>query len=232
MANYCWNCGKELSPGANFCRYCGARQNIVDYHEPQRMVYEPYKVKKPVYFWQIASVFAFVLLIAILASIGEASAEDEKQRKSERTTDLLVDAQEVEIETEETYAEKETKAETKREFAIGEDKSNPFVLSADELVSEINADVKAAKQKYNGKWVKITGKITDTSDGGVSYGYYLYGESILTGYRGLRIVCWCDDGPYSGSVIGDTQTFVGQILEITTVNATEIVACERVKESE
>lgn len=110
---------------------------------------------------------------------------------------------------------------------VGSSRSNPIVITVAELANEINIDATAAKEKYNGKWVRITGEITDTSDSGTSYGYYLYGKSTLTGYSGLRIMCWCDDGPYSGSVIGDTQTFTGKVLEISTVNITEIVACKR-----
>ena len=113
---------------------------------------------------------------------------------------------------------------------VGGSKDNPFVLTADELADEIMDDIDAAKEKYNDKWVMITGTITDTSDGGIMYGYYLYGERATTGYTGLRIMCWCDDGPYSGSVIGDTQTFVGILREITTVNVTEIAECERISE--
>ena len=111
---------------------------------------------------------------------------------------------------------------------IGEARDNPFVLTADELATEILDDIDAAKEKYNDKWVQITGTITDTSDGGIMYGYYLYGQSATTGYTGLRIMCWCEDGPYSGSVIGDTQTFIGLLREVTTVNVTEIAECERI----
>lgn len=115
---------------------------------------------------------------------------------------------------------------------VGSSRSNPIVITVAELANEINSDVEAAKDKYNGKWVRITGEIIDTSDSGTSYGYYLYGKSALTGYSGLRIMCWCGDGPYSGNVIGDTQTFTGKVLEISTVNITEIVACKRVIENE
>lgn len=112
---------------------------------------------------------------------------------------------------------------------VGSTKEKPLVITTDELAKEIEADIDAAKAKYNGKWIQITGKISDTSDGGVVYGYYIYGESSTTGYRGLKIICWCEDGPYSGSVMGDTKTFLGQILEVSTVNSTEIVDCEIVK---
>ena len=114
--------------------------------------------------------------------------------------------------------------------ALGESRENPFVLTADELASEILEDIDAAKEKYNDKWIMITGTIQDTSDGGIMYGYYLYGKRSTTGYSGLSIMCWCEDGPYSGSVLGDTQTFVGQLRKITLVNVTEIADCEIVNE--
>lgn len=130
----------------------------------------------------------------------------------------------------EPAAEESTPAEESEESSeLGADKAHPYVLTVAELAEEINADIKAAKAKYNGKWIKITGEITDTTDGGVCYGYYLYGQRATTGYIGLKIICWCEDGPYSGSVLGDTQTFLGQVLEISTVNSTEIIDCERIK---
>lgn len=104
-------------------------------------------------------------------------------------------------------------------------RGNPYIITAQELAKEINSDIDAAKEKYNGKWVKITGKITDFSDGGIIYGYYLYGKK---GASGLRIVCWCDN-QHKGSMIGSTYTFVGQLREVTTFNATEIGDCEVVK---
>ena len=113
---------------------------------------------------------------------------------------------------------------------FGTSAENPIVITAEDLAVEIESDIDEAKVKFNGKWVKITGVITDTSDGGVVYGYYLYGKKATSGYNGLRIMCWCEDGPYSGSVLGDTQTFLGQILEVTNVNVTEIVDCIRVIE--
>ena len=134
------------------------------------------------------------------------------------------------FEEEETAKKNEqTDKSTTQSASIGSSKNNPYVLTVTELVKEIETDINTAKAKYNGKWVKITGEITDTSSGGGIYGYYLYGKRITTGYSGLRIICWCDNGPYSGSVLGDTQTFLGQIREITTFNATEIGDCEIVK---
>lgn len=118
---------------------------------------------------------------------------------------------------------------TTQEISLGSDKEHPYVITAEQLADEINRDISAAKAKYNGKWVKITGEISDTSDGGVVYGYYIYGKRATTGYTGLKIICWCDDGPYSGSVLGDTKTFLGQVREITTFNATEIGDCEIIK---
>lgn len=112
----------------------------------------------------------------------------------------------------------------------GSSVDNPITITAEQLALEIEENIILAKESYNGKWVKITGTISDTSDAGVAYGYYLFGEKSTSGYTGIQIMCWCDDGPYSGSVLGDTQTFIGQVLEITTFNVTEIVDCQRVTE--
>lgn len=73
---------------------------------------------------------------------------------------------------------------TEENSPLGVNKEHPFVITASQFAEEINTDIDAAKEKYNGKWVKITGEITDTSDGGVAYGYYIYGQSTITGYRG------------------------------------------------
>ena len=54
--------------------------------------------------------------------------------------------------------------------------------------------------------------------------YFGYGEK---GGSGLRIVCWVNEKvlkPFDYT--GETHTFIGQVREITTVNATEIGDCE------
>lgn len=216
----CKKCGTPAPNGVKFCTRCGYPI------ERTRNAKTAKNSKKSVFAWQTVSAVAFVVLIAFFVSIGKASADDQESHENEPVmTDLLVEIEETQNKDE------DPEIETKREFVVGEDKSNPYVLTADELVDEINEDIKAAKKKYNGKWVQITGEITGTSTSGFGYGYYLYGQSTTTGYRGLRIMCWCDDLPYSKTKIGDKHTFIGQVLEITTVNATEIVDCKRVKES-
>ena len=166
------------------------------------------------------------LVVAIICSIVSLMVIGAYDTASDDVTNV---ADEIET-TGATVETVETTTETSNFVNVGESKDNPFVLTAEELADEIMDDIDAAKEKYNDKWVMITGTITDTSDGGIMYGYYLYGQRSTTGYTGLRIMCWCDDGPYSGSVIGDTQTFIGILREVTTVNVTEIAECERISE--
>jgi len=101
-------------------------------------------------------------------------------------------------------------------------KSNPLIVSVDEFVQDINADIAAAKEKYNGKYIKITGDVKQIVDGGIMTGYYIYGNR---GDSGLRIVCWQDGDPQKGVAEGKTYTFLGKIREVTTANATEIAEC-------
>ena len=106
-------------------------------------------------------------------------------------------------------------------------KSKPGEVSVSTLVSEIKTNTNAAKNKYNGKWIKITGKVTHAYTSAGMTGYYLYGNR---GDSGLRIVCWVDGGIHSGSVVGKAITFLGQVREITIVNATEIGDCQIISE--
>ena len=101
-------------------------------------------------------------------------------------------------------------------------KSNPIIVSVDEFVKEINADISAAKEKYNGKYIKIIGDVKQIVDGGIMTGYYIFGTR---GDSGLRIVCWKDGDPEKGVTEGNTYTFLGKIREITATNATEIAEC-------
>lgn len=167
-------------------------------------------------------IIAFLLSFIALAVIGSYDTMEENPESAGQN--------EAEVETTESVGIVETTSIVTDAVAMGETRDNPFVLTADELASEILDDIDAAKEKYNDKWIQITGTITDTSDGGIMYGYYLYGQRSTTGYTGLSIMCWCDDGPYSGSVIGDTQTFLGLMREVTTVNVTEIAECERISD--
>lgn len=107
-------------------------------------------------------------------------------------------------------------------------KTNPGEVTVSELVAEINANKDAAKSKYNGKWIKITGKVLSANNVAGMTRFYLYGEH---GGSGLRIVCWVNEEvlkPFDYT--GETHTFIGQVREITTVNATEIGDCTIVKD--
>jgi hypothetical protein len=110
----------------------------------------------------------------------------------------------------------------------GESEEYPLIITADQLVNEINTDIKAAKEKYNGKWIQITGTVTYVSEysiGGGLYGYYLYGKFAD---EGLKITCWMDDSK-KRAYVGETKTFLGIMREVTTVNNTEITKCKIVE---
>jgi hypothetical protein len=111
------------------------------------------------------------------------------------------------------------------EPAPGSRSKYPLVVTVEEFVYEINSDIDAAKDKYNGKWIEITGRVTDYSryNGGSMSGYYLYGEY---GKEGLRIVCWQNkEDNTQFAKVGCTCTCLGIVREVTTVNATEIADC-------
>ena len=112
--------------------------------------------------------------------------------------------------------------ETEKETPLLGTNSNPGKITITDLVSEINEDIDNAKDKYNEKWVEITGEVKNAYTVAGMTGYYLYGDR---GDAGLRIICWVDGDIYSGSVVGKTFTFIGQVREITTFNATEIGDC-------
>ena len=103
-------------------------------------------------------------------------------------------------------------------------KENPGKVTVEQLVSEINSNKDAAKAKYNEQWIEITGKVLDASNAAGMSKFYLYGKS---GDSGLRIICWVKEEvlkPFEYQ--GEIHTFLGQVREITTVNATEIGDCE------
>lgn len=112
------------------------------------------------------------------------------------------------------------------EVIIGSDKQCPYVLTVEDFYEELSKDFQSASQKYSGKWIKITGKITDTSDAG---GYYIYGKKTTTGYNDMRIICRCIDSSYSSIAVGNTKTFLGFIKNITKGDPIEIGGCEIVK---
>ena len=100
---------------------------------------------------------------------------------------------------------------------------NPGEVTVSELVAEMNSDIDAAKKKYNGKWIKITGKVLRANDVLGMTRFQLYGDNRDSG---LRIVCWVENGvlkPFD--YVGETHTFLGSVIEITTVNSTEIEFC-------
>lgn len=114
-----------------------------------------------------------------------------------------------------------------KEASEGSSMSKPYILTAQELVAEINSNTDAAKVKYNGKWVQITGKVLGTHNVAGMTNFYLHGEK---GGSGLKIVCWVNkEVPKPFDYKGETHTFLGKMREVTTVNATEIGDCEIVE---
>lgn len=93
MAKHCWNCGRELTPGANFCRFCGARQDVVDYQVSQQMYYKPYKQKKPIYekwwFWTIISTMFIWSMAVMFAPPSEDSENEKAQNEMIQTTEAI-----------------------------------------------------------------------------------------------------------------------------------------------
>lgn len=107
-------------------------------------------------------------------------------------------------------------------------KENPGKVTVEQLVSEINSNKDAAKARYNEQWIEITGEVLDASHVAGMTRFYLYGKS---GDSGLRIICWVKEEvlkPFDYD--GEVHTFLGQVREITTVNATEIGDCEIISE--
>ena len=106
---------------------------------------------------------------------------------------------------------------------LGLTRSNPGVVTVDELVRAIRSNnYDANEKKYNGKWVKITGKVLDADNVAGMTKFYLYGKEG----SGLRIICWVDQELWKPfDYRGKTYTFIGQIREVTSVNATEIGNC-------
>ena len=104
----------------------------------------------------------------------------------------------------------------------GDTLDDPIVVTVDEFANDINTDISLAKDRYDGKYIRITGEIKQIVDGGIMTGYYLYGNR---GDDGLRVVCWKDGDPQKDVLEGKPYTFLGVIREITTTNATEIAEC-------
>ena len=106
----------------------------------------------------------------------------------------------------------------------GSSRSAPIVVTVSQFANEIKTNVDAAKTKYNGKWLQITGKVLSAHNVAGMTSFYLHGER---GGSGLRIVCWVNKEvlkPFDYR--GEVHTFIGQVREVTTVNATEIGNCE------
>lgn len=112
----------------------------------------------------------------------------------------------------------------------GSSSGYPFVVTIKEFTKEIKADVDAAKDKYNGKWIKITGRVTDYSRYNSSSlsGYYLHGKY---GKEGLKVVCWQNTGAdLQFTKVGLKCTCIGKVREVSIGNATEIGDCQIVFE--
>jgi hypothetical protein len=109
----------------------------------------------------------------------------------------------------------------------GNSRSNPIVVTSSQFANEIKSNTDAAKTKYNGKWVQITGKVLSAHNVAGMTSFYLYGEK---GGPGLKVVCWVNEEvlkPFDYK--GETHTFIGQVREVSTANSTEIGNCEMIE---
>lgn len=109
----------------------------------------------------------------------------------------------------------------------GSSRSNPIIVTTSQFVNEINSNIDNAKERYNGKWIQITGEVNSVHNVAGMTSFYLYGEK---GGSGLKIVSWVNKEelkPFDYK--GETHTFLGQVREVSTVNSTEIGNCEIVE---
>lgn len=121
--------------------------------------------------------------------------------------------------------EEKRKQQEEYENTPGNTSKKPIVVTINKFVNEIVEDIEAAKEKYNGKWIQITGTVKDISDAGDMIGYYIYGAK---GVPGLKITCWV----YNEKLVANIDqevTFKGIVREVSTVNNTEIGECTLVQ---
>ena len=115
-----------------------------------------------------------------------------------------------------------------KESAMLGAKENPGKVTVEQFVSDIKSNKDAAAAKYNEKWIEITGKVLEARNVAGMTSFYLHTEKDGSG---LRVVCWVNDEvlkPFD--YIGETHTFLGQVREIATANATEIGDCTIISE--
>ena len=107
----------------------------------------------------------------------------------------------------------------------GENWRNPIIVTVEEFANEIKADISAASDKYNGKWIQITGRVTDYSRYNSSSlsGYYLYGKYAQ---EGLRVVCWQNKKAEQQFLyVGRMCVCIGKVSELS-ISTTELVNCD------
>lgn len=226
---YCSKCGAKLPEDARFCVNCGNKAiTEVQIIRPKRTGCLKWLLIP------IGLFFALILIAVISAAFNDTpNVENDIPADADTESTLVQETEIVEEPTPELDSELESDPEPEPavEGAIetlpGETKDNPIVITVDVLVEEINADIDSAKEKYNGKWIQITGDVVSYYTVAGMTGYYLYGDR---GVSGLRIICWCDGDPYKSTMLGEIYTFVGIMREVTTFNATEIGECEIVVE--
>lgn len=164
----------------------------------------------------------FIINGIAIGELGETSDETNIVTSTEVTAEPIKEAEKTpETKTSEPVSEVK---EEKPVAALGSSRSNPIVVTTSQLVNEITSNTDAAKAKYNGKWVQITGKVLSAHNVAGMTSFYLHGEK---GGSSLKIVCWVNEEvlkPFDYK--GETHTFIGQVREVSTANSTEIGNCE------
>lgn len=162
------------------------------------------------------------MLICIAAFFVNGIGTGTLLEQEEKEKESVVLKEEIPPENEVTTTTKEVVPSPK--MVPGDSRSNPVVVTVSQLANEINSNTDAAKTKYNGKWVQISGKVLSAHNVAGMTSFYLHGEK---GGSGLRIVCWVNKEVLKTfDYRGETHTFIGQVREVSTANSTEIGNCE------
>jgi hypothetical protein len=101
----------------------------------------------------------------------------------------------------------------------GSSVDNPYIIKSSTLYKDVT---KGEGEQYQGKYLRVAGKVTYISDYGDLKGYYLYGE------MGEGVVCWVNGSELVANTDSNVE-FIGFVQSLG-INQIELTECKLVSD--
>ena len=197
----CEKCGNQIDDKAVMCVHCGCRV----------------KKKKPIFkkwwFWTIIA----VLVIGIIGGSSGGSGDDTTDGTQTGTTSETTQNTEAEKEQIRDDVQNGTTSSTTQNTDPEKEQNSYEVVDLQAMIDELDANAMRAEEKYQNKYIEVTGKISNID----SDGSYISIDPVGDDFNLTGVLCYIKNGDQKAKIMekskGDTITIKGKVKSIGEV---------------